>query len=778
MATRKYRLQSPVRSTSSGERIIVHHQIVKTKSIINHIHVPIYELIALGKIKEAKLLKEIIKFYKVVIEKRRKKPVFEPWMFTTDSCNQTSFSFLNRISKLALNTTVNILSTIFFGTALIISGGFFTNLTAQNDPPKTSKMALVNYDAQSPVNYTLQNDSSLISANSNMLCRDVNKDEKRGVGTKLNEQNQITGTIKSVPTNDRVKGKITLEDINTQKKYSKEIDSLTGQFTLNVPERTYKRQIEAINNYLFIDTLNINTDTVLNKEIIITLPVNSQIYQGYNINSLNLFKILTATRNGDISQTIHRWIPTNGDITIIPTFLRRYNPNDPISMPQGWALQYDTLMNYLTNNNPINDKLQLEEKTINDSLHNIHHYYVINNQMPIPGSLGYTLRFQENNILKYSKIFMNRQALAPEWVVQTGLREFVRSFGLESNSIDPLFVMYMSGNSNRQFHPDEINILRTLYSLTPGTDMFPYKDSVITVVNMPPIVTAPLPDLNIFEGANETFLAKLSQHFRDPENSPLNYISYGENIIITLRNDSLFIKPAEWFSGITNLVVEAYEGNGQFVSDTSEINVIHINYPPTVATLTNPAEGDTIKTANYTFKWTRSTDQNGDPLTYKIILTGTKDTTITGITDTLYQINNIQGELPPGNYTGKIETSDGIDSTISQANNFYITTVTGVQNEMNTLNKFILSQNYPNPFNSTTMISYSLPKTAGVKILVYNSLGETVANLVDETRSPDYYEVAFNSASLPSGVYFYKIECISTDGSERFRSVKKMIILK
>jgi len=93
-----------------------------------------------------------------------------------------------------------------------------------------------------------------------------------------------------------------------------------------------------------------------------------------------------------------------------------------------------------------------------------------------------------------------------------------------------------------------------------------------------------------------------------------------------------------------------------------------------------------------------------------------------------------------------------------------------------------LSQNYPNPFNPSTTIKFSIPEKGNVKLMIYNILGESVATLLNEVKEAGVHTINFsaiggsafggNAYTLPSGIYFYKLE------SGNFLEVKKMNLVR
>ena len=83
-----------------------------------------------------------------------------------------------------------------------------------------------------------------------------------------------------------------------------------------------------------------------------------------------------------------------------------------------------------------------------------------------------------------------------------------------------------------------------------------------------------------------------------------------------------------------------------------------------------------------------------------------------------------------------------------------------------------LDQNYPNPFNPSTVIGYVIPRTAFVRLVVFDLLGRTVRTLVSGMQGFGPHSVVFDGAGLASGVYFYRL----TAGG--FTQTRKLMIIR
>jgi hypothetical protein len=82
-----------------------------------------------------------------------------------------------------------------------------------------------------------------------------------------------------------------------------------------------------------------------------------------------------------------------------------------------------------------------------------------------------------------------------------------------------------------------------------------------------------------------------------------------------------------------------------------------------------------------------------------------------------------------------------------------------------------LVHNYPNPFTSKTVISF---KTAGghTLIQVMDMLGRVITNLTDRDYAAGTYTVVFDAGSLPSGVYYARLQNMSVQQVHTMLKVK------
>jgi len=83
-------------------------------------------------------------------------------------------------------------------------------------------------------------------------------------------------------------------------------------------------------------------------------------------------------------------------------------------------------------------------------------------------------------------------------------------------------------------------------------------------------------------------------------------------------------------------------------------------------------------------------------------------------------------------------------------------------NNKYSVSDFTLKQNYPNPFNPNTRISFQLPNSGIVKVIVYDIMGREVCVLADGQESSGLKTLNWNGRSgsgkiMPSGVYICSI---------------------
>ncbi len=99
-------------------------------------------------------------------------------------------------------------------------------------------------------------------------------------------------------------------------------------------------------------------------------------------------------------------------------------------------------------------------------------------------------------------------------------------------------------------------------------------------------------------------------------------------------------------------------------------------------------------------------------------------------------------------------------------------TPTLIKQEISPVAAYQLNQNFPNPFNPSTKILFSIGQTERVTLTVFDLLGKEVVTLINQSLTAGGYEVDFSAASIPSGIYLYKLETAS------YSEVRKMTVLK
>jgi hypothetical protein len=169
--------------------------------------------------------------------------------------------------------------------------------------------------------------------------------------------------------------------------------------------------------------------------------------------------------------------------------------------------------------------------------------------------------------------------------------------------------------------------------------------------------------------------------------------------------------------------------------------------------------------------WTTTTSW-GDPQAGWPISNGQFTIVINGSMGSLTTIWTVNGTFSSAGTEASGTWSFSISGTICSGNWGPVGPLVFVVKDSDFPGQFSLSQNYPNPFNPSTTIKYELPKSADVRLSVFDPLGREISVLVNQRKDAGVHEVTFDGAGLSSGVYFYRMQ--ATD----FVSTKRIMVLK
>jgi len=79
---------------------------------------------------------------------------------------------------------------------------------------------------------------------------------------------------------------------------------------------------------------------------------------------------------------------------------------------------------------------------------------------------------------------------------------------------------------------------------------------------------------------------------------------------------------------------------------------------------------------------------------------------------------------------------------------------------------------FPNPFNPTTTLEYTVPSSGRVSLTICDLTGRSVQTLTDRVLPAGSYRATFNGSTLPSGVYFARLQ------GKNFSTTQKLMLLK
>ena len=85
----------------------------------------------------------------------------------------------------------------------------------------------------------------------------------------------------------------------------------------------------------------------------------------------------------------------------------------------------------------------------------------------------------------------------------------------------------------------------------------------------------------------------------------------------------------------------------------------------------------------------------------------------------------------------------------------------------------VLKQNFPNPFFNKTTIGYRVYNAGTISMSIVDMFGNRLVSLVNENKTPGYYEIVIsaNELGLGSGMYFYQLK------SGLQNTVKTMVLI-
>lgn len=225
--------------------------------------------------------------------------------------------------------------------------------------------------------------------------------------------------------------------------------------------------------------------------------------------------------------------------------------------------------------------------------------------------------------------------------------------------------------------------------------------------------------------------------------------------------------------------VYPYFPSGRWIGSDMQTGLYLCNFTGLAPRIRSPLLAPTIldtlvQGVPKTFRWRLAANQAEDPHSYEVHIFGPGVDSSSKTQDTSLVITPFSSMQNGQMYRWHVWIKDEFTNVSSQDTfRFVYRATTDVAAEGTTPQRFSLSQNYPNPFNPATVIRFQVPASGHVTLKVTDLLGEEVETLVDDVRAAGEYEVRFDTKSLSSGIYLYKMST-----SAGYTAVKKMVLLR
>lgn len=242
--------------------------------------------------------------------------------------------------------------------------------------------------------------------------------------------------------------------------------------------------------------------------------------------------------------------------------------------------------------------------------------------------------------------------------------------------------------------------------------------------------------------------------------------------INVVLNDSTLTDTTRALAGLLNGTIYYWRvraKNPDGVSAWSTIRSFTTLAAPAQVTLVAPTNQAVIGVDSVEFRWNRQAVAETYWLEYSSDSTFSVSLIDSTLTDTTLVARQLQSDQA---YWWRARAKNSLGWGPFSAVRKFTVLITSVTEGVGLPGEFSLEQNFPNPFNPSTVIRFGLPQQAHVKLEIFNTLGQRVAVLADETYAAGFQSVSFNAAGLTSGVYVYRL----TAGD--FVETRKLLLLK